>query len=144
MPEHFTPEKANALLPRLRQLLPHMQARKRQLDQVQKKLVDLAIRAAGDGHLAERELKSAEQQAERLSGEIDKMLEQIRALGCQVKDINQGIVDFPDATRAGGSTSAGSSVRRRSPSGTISSLASPAASLYDGTAFTFSTLYGRR
>jgi hypothetical protein len=95
MPEHFTPEKANALLPRLRQLLPHMQARKRQLDQVQKKLVDLAIRAAGDGHLAEKELKSAEEQAERLSGEIDKMLEQIHALGCQVKDINQGIVDFP-------------------------------------------------
>lgn len=95
MPEHFTPEKANALLPRLRQLLPHMQARKRQLDQVQRKLVDLAIRAAGDGRLAEKELKSAEQQAERLSGEIDKMLEQIHALGCQVKDINEGIVDFP-------------------------------------------------
>jgi hypothetical protein len=95
MTEHFTPEKVNALLPRLGRWLTDIQAKKQHLGQVQKKLVELAITAAGDGRLAEEELNSAEREAERLSKETDKLLEQIRALGCEVKDIDRGIIDFP-------------------------------------------------
>ena len=95
MTEHFTPEKVNALLPRLRQWLTRMQTKKQHLGRVQEKLVELAIKAAGDGRLAEQELNATEQEAERLSREIDKLLEQIKALGCEVKDIDRGLVDFP-------------------------------------------------
>lgn len=95
MSEHFTPEKANSLLPRLRQWLTRMQADKQRLERVQEKLVELGIKAAGDGRLAEQELNAAEQEAERLSREIDKLLEQIHALGCKVKDVDRGLIDFP-------------------------------------------------
>jgi len=95
MSEHFTPEKANILLPRLRQWLTRMQANKQRLDRVQEKLVELGIKAAGDGRLAEQELNAAEQEAERLSREIDKLLEQIHALGCELKDVDRGLIDFP-------------------------------------------------
>ncbi len=95
MTEHFTPEKVNVLLPRLRRWLTDIQNKKQQLDEIQKKLVEFALKAAGDGSLAEGELNTAEREAERVSKEIDKRLEQIRALGCEVKDIGRGIVDFP-------------------------------------------------
>ncbi len=95
MTEHFTPEKANTLLPRLRRWLTRLQARKQHLGQAQEKLVELAIKAAGDGRLAEQELNDTEREAQALSQEIDKLLEQISALGCEVKDIDKGLVDFP-------------------------------------------------
>ncbi len=95
MSEHFTPEKANSLLPRLRGWLTEIQAKKQRLSSVQEKLVELAVKASGDGSLAEEELKGAEQEAEALSQDVDKLLEQIGALGCEVKDIDEGLIDFP-------------------------------------------------
>ncbi|MDP2949590.1 MAG: DUF2203 domain-containing protein [Chloroflexota bacterium] len=94
MARYFTLAEANALLPRLRQWLTRMQAKKRRLDQVQEKLVELAIKAAGNGRLVEKDLHAAEQEAERLAREIDKWVERISALGCEVKDVERGLIDF--------------------------------------------------
>ncbi len=94
MARYFTLAEANSLLPRLRQWLTRMQAKKRRLDQVQEKLVELAIKAAGNGRLVEKELNAAEQEAERLAREVDKWVERISALGCEVKDVERGLVDF--------------------------------------------------
>jgi len=94
MARYFTLAEANSLLPRLRQWLTRMQAKKHRLDQVQEKLVELAIKAAGNGRLVEKELNAAEQEAERLAREVDKWVERISALGCEVKDVERGLVDF--------------------------------------------------
>jgi len=94
MARYFTVAEANSLLPRLRQWLTRMQAKKRRLDQVREKLVELAIKAAGNGRLVEKELNAAEQEAGRLAGEIDKWMERISALGCEVKDLDRGLIDF--------------------------------------------------
>jgi hypothetical protein len=94
MARYFTLAEANSLLPRLRQWLTRMQAKKRRLDQVQEKLVELAIKAAGNGRLVEKELNAVEQEAERLAREVDKWVERISALGCEVKDVERGLVDF--------------------------------------------------
>jgi hypothetical protein len=95
MPRYFTVEEANQALPRLRQWLPRLRARRQRLDVVQRKLSELAVKAAANGNLVEEEVLATQREAQRLAGEVDKLIARINGLGCQIKDIEQGLVDFP-------------------------------------------------
>src|SRR5438552_352919 len=93
MPKHFTVEEANALLPRLRELLSEVQARLRELEPLRHRLGALVRRARGNGHNPESETLAAEVQ--RLQKELQATLEQVHALGVEVKDLQRGLLDFP-------------------------------------------------
>jgi hypothetical protein len=95
MPRFFTVEEANLELVRLRQWLPRLQARRRRLDIVQHKLAELAVKAAADGNLLEEEVHATQRETKRLTQEVDKLIARIHDLGCELKDIEQGLVDFP-------------------------------------------------
>ena len=95
MPRYFTVEEANLELPRLRQWLPRLQARRRRLDVVQLKLGELTLKAAANGNLLEEEVHATQREAKRLTEEFDKLIAKIKDLGCELKDIEQGLVDFP-------------------------------------------------
>ena len=95
MPRFFTVEEANLELPRLRQWLPRLQARRRRLDVVQRKLGELTVKAAADGNLLEEEVHGTQREAQRLTEELNKLMARINDLGCEIKDIEQGLVDFP-------------------------------------------------
>ena len=95
MPRFFTVEEANLELSRLRQWLPRLQARRRRLDVVQRKLGELSLKAAADGNLLEEEVHATQREAKRLTEEFDKLIAKINDLGCEIKDIEQGLVDFP-------------------------------------------------
>ena len=95
MPRFFTVEEANLELPRLRQWLPRLQARRRRLDVVQRKLGELTLKAAANGNLLEEEVHATQREAKRLTEEFDKLIAKINDLGCELKDIEQGLVDFP-------------------------------------------------
>ena len=95
MPRFFTVEEANLELPRLRQWLPRLQARRRRLDVVQLKLGELTLKAAANGNLLEEEVHATQREAKRLTEEFDKLIAKIKDLGCELKDIEQGLVDFP-------------------------------------------------
>jgi len=95
MPRFFTVEEANLELPRLRQWLPRLQARRRRLDVVQRKLGELTLKAAANGNLLEEEVHATQREAKRLTEEFDKLIAKINDLGCEIKDIEQGLVDFP-------------------------------------------------
>ena len=95
MPRYFTVEEANQALPRLRQWLPRLRARRRSLDVAQHKLADLAVKAAANGNLVEEEVLSTQREAQRLAEELNKLVTRINGLGCQLKDMEQGLVDFP-------------------------------------------------
>jgi len=95
MPRFFTVEEANLELPRLRQWLPRVQARRRRLDVVQHKLGELTVKAAADGNLLEEEVHGTQREAQRLTEELNKLMARIKDLGCEIKDIEQGLVDFP-------------------------------------------------
>ena len=95
MTRYYTVEEANLALPRLRQWLPRLRARRQRLDVVQRKLSNLAVKAAANGNLVEEEVLATQREAQRLAGEVDKLIARINGLGCQIKDIEQGLVDFP-------------------------------------------------
>ena len=95
MPRYFTVEEANQALPRLRQWLPRLQARRRRLNVVQHKLAQLSLKASTNGNLLEEEVHATQREAKRLIEEFDKLIAKIKDLGCELKDIEQGLVDFP-------------------------------------------------
>jgi len=93
-PRYFTLEEATGLLPRLTEILVEMRARRREPDRLRREFAEATARAAGDGHLLEREL------AEKRSA-ISDLARQITELGSELKDMDEGLVDF-HALREGG------------------------------------------
>jgi hypothetical protein len=95
MARYFTVNEANEALPRLRQWLARLQARRRRLDEVQGQLAELAVKAAANGNLLEEEVHATQREAQRLDDELNKLITKINDLGCELEDIEQGLVDFP-------------------------------------------------
>jgi hypothetical protein len=98
----FSPERANALIPRLGPLVEELLAKRR----------DLAIRLLESDPALHH---TPETRMPRLAGmrspfppprfgelklEIHRLIHRIESLGCMVKDIDLGLIDFP-ATRDG-------------------------------------------
>jgi hypothetical protein len=93
MPKYFTVDEANALVPRLTEILQEMRARLRELEPKRRELEAAGRRARGNGHNPESETIAAE--VERLRRELQAGLNQINELGVEVKDLQQGLLDFP-------------------------------------------------
>ncbi len=93
-PQRFTQEEANALLPRLSDILLQIQESKVKHDQLQEKAAEYAQRMSSNGHVIEKELNETRQELEQAATALNSLIERIRELGCEVKDIDQGLVDF--------------------------------------------------
>ena len=93
-PQRFTLDEANALLPRLSDLLLQIQKRKAKHDQLQQKAAEYAQRMSSNGHLIEKELNETRQELAKAAAEVNSLIEKVQELGCEVKDIDQGLVDF--------------------------------------------------
>jgi len=94
VPRYFTLEEATSLLPCLTEVLVAMQARKRELDRLRQDLVEAAAQASGDGHLQERELARKRNAVEEAASTLSDMARQITDLGCELKGIDEGLIDF--------------------------------------------------
>lgn len=101
VPQYFTPEQANEALAEVRPLTERMVAHRRALLEAQAKQEEIAARVSGNGSgvqpktLGALELTIAEEAAG-----IAECIAQIQALGAQIKDLDEGLVDFP-ARQAG-------------------------------------------
>ena len=93
-PQRFTQEEANALLPRLSDILLQIQESKVKHDQLQEKAAEYAQRMSSNGHVIEKELNETRQELEQAAAALNSLIERVRELGCEVKDIDQGLVDF--------------------------------------------------
>jgi hypothetical protein len=96
----FTLEDALALLPRLRNLMQVIMAAMEEFSAKgnEYKVLDDS-KAHGNGYEVKREGLTS--RLAELRRAIDENIEAINQLGCQVKDLNLGLVDFP-ARRANG------------------------------------------
>jgi len=85
------------LLPRLRALLPSLQELQRQLDVISGARQDIANIAGGNGNPSGDAVARAgpRGQARELRERLEAGLEEIASLGCTVKDLGRGLVDFP-------------------------------------------------
>lgn len=94
MPRLFTLDEANALLPRLRELLADMQETKRAIDALREELSGLARTASGNGGLAGAGVVLKQEEAQKLVERLNALLEEVQGLGCEVKGVDEGLIDF--------------------------------------------------
>lgn len=92
----FSREEANALLGELRPLAERMVAAKRTLDEAQARHDEVARSISGNGGgIPPAELAELNQEVQRCAVALAGIVEEIRALGLLVKDLDFGLVDFP-------------------------------------------------
>ena len=87
-------EEANALLPRLSDLLPQLRESKVNHDQLKEKAAEYSHRLSSNGHIIEKELNETRQELAKAVAAMNSLIERVQELGCEVKDIDQGLVDF--------------------------------------------------
>jgi hypothetical protein len=93
---HFTVEDANALLPELRVILEHFEARRRELEERQQALEAIRQQAGENGHrLAGEDFQRLKREAESILEECTTAIQRIEALGCILKDLQPCLIDFP-------------------------------------------------
>ena len=87
--KHFTPEEANATLPQLKPLVGELLSYRKEI---------IAARAELGPVLESAEFNGGSRRASEvveLFRRTERCVQRIHALGCVLKDINQGLVDFP-------------------------------------------------
>jgi hypothetical protein len=95
-PKFFTPEEANRLLPTIRPLLARLVAQRQEVRQHSQLLEEFRTRAGRDGGaMPGGKVSRALEEVGLLRAAIQGTAEQVLALGCQIKDLDVGLVDFP-------------------------------------------------
>jgi hypothetical protein len=94
-PRLFTVDEADALLPEITPILIALRELKEQLDAVNAALDRLTPAMRGNGHGVEA--LTLERQMGDLTARIVPGLQEIAARGIAIKDLNQGLIDFPHA-----------------------------------------------
>jgi hypothetical protein len=97
---HFTPEEANAALPEIRPLVEEMVARRAAHVDALARQEELEGRIRGNGGgIPPATLAEAADDVAREARALEKVVDEIAALGVEVKDADEGLVDFPALRR---------------------------------------------
>lgn len=98
---HFTPEEANEALAEVRPLVERMvEQRRAHVEALERQeVLENRIRGNGGG-IPPAELAEAAAEVDRHARELARAVDDIVALGVEVKDLDEGLVDFP-ALRGG-------------------------------------------
>jgi hypothetical protein len=93
---HFTPEEANAALAEVRPLVEQMVEHRRAHVEALERQEELETRIRGNGGgIPPAQLAEAAAEVERQARELARTVDDIAELGVQVKDLDEGLVDFP-------------------------------------------------
>lgn len=94
-PRSFDLDEANALLPQLTRLIEEIRTAQRQLHELRQRLEEIGRLARGNGHALERRASGLTgRRMRRLRRFLEEATERTQALGCELKDVDQGLVDF--------------------------------------------------
>jgi hypothetical protein len=95
-PQYFTVEEANEALEEVRPLTEELVRHRRALVDLQERQVALTTRIAGNGGNVEpHELEEVQAQLDEEVGGIARCVARIHEVGALVKDLDDGLVDFP-------------------------------------------------
>lgn len=92
----FTREDANRLLVRIIPLVERMRANRRRIAEIDEAAAAQAWHVRRNGHAVDEEA-AVQRQAERddMVAALQRDVAEIQALGCEIKDFELGLVDFP-------------------------------------------------
>jgi len=95
LPKLFTLSEANDLLPTLQPLMRRLMAKRRELREYEQAVEGFRAKASRDGGiLPGADYAHVRQESTRLLLEIRQGVQEIEALGCLVKDLDLGLVNF--------------------------------------------------
>jgi hypothetical protein len=96
VPRLFTREEANALLPEIIPLVERMRDTRLQIAKIDEAIAASAWHVRRNGHNVD-EQAAVRRQTERddLVAILQRDVAQLQALGCEIKDFELGLVDFP-------------------------------------------------
>ena len=93
---YFTAEEANEALEEVRPLTEELVEHRRGLAELQERQVALTARIAGNGgNVQPHEVQGLQERLDEALAGIARCVAQIHELGALVKDLDQGLVDFP-------------------------------------------------
>jgi len=93
---HFTPEEANDALAEVRPLVEQMVEQRRVHVEALERQEELESRIRGNGGgIPPAELAEAAAEVDRHARELARTVDDIVKLGVEVKDLDEGLVDFP-------------------------------------------------
>jgi hypothetical protein len=95
-PRYFTLEEANAALEELRPIAEEMVAKRRELVEAQGRRAALGAQVVTNGgDLTPSDFAEADEELENAASDLARCVERIQAAGVLVKDLDQGLLDFP-------------------------------------------------
>lgn len=95
--KHFSREEAEKLLPLIEESLKRALAQKQAIDALQSELSNAASRimVLGGSYPPYSDLVKKKSERDQESAKMLEILEEIQTTGCLVKDLDEGLVDFP-------------------------------------------------
>jgi hypothetical protein len=96
VPRYFTLDEANEALEELRPLAEQMVDRRRELVEAQARRASLGAQVGTNGgDLTPSDFAEADEQLEAAASELAQCIERIQSAGVLIKDLDQGLLDFP-------------------------------------------------
>jgi hypothetical protein len=95
MARYFTRQEAESLLPQLEPLLRALQQRYPELLTLRQELAQLHQRMQGNGHGLQGRLEQLTRDVTAEAEEVSQLVQRILDFGCQLKDPQMGLIDFP-------------------------------------------------
>jgi hypothetical protein len=90
----FTRDEADSMLPHVAPLLWQARELKKKHDEYAAQIEALKAQAKGNGHGTDVELAHARNGQASAAAEINALIERVKAMGPEVKDIGMGLIDF--------------------------------------------------
>ncbi len=88
----FSPDEANSLIPRLEIIVRDLQVR---ANEVRERINEIAVSNPQILQRTLSEVVALHPELEEPTGRMSQAVEQIEEMGCVLKDIDQGLIDFP-------------------------------------------------
>ena len=101
MPKRFTLAEAQGLIPELERLFEDALALKSDYDEGERRLQEFTERVMVMGGVRVDRARALEERSSResVAARLRSAIEQVQELGCVVKDLDTGLVDFPTVFR---------------------------------------------